>query len=60
MEDKFLTLLLGEPNRGGFSLEPFWTNREGLVGHRMARVHLGHNDLKMIEFSSLGEITRKS
>jgi len=54
----FLTQLVGEPTRGGASLDLLFTNREGLVGDVVVGGHLGLNDHEMIEFSVRGEVKR--
>ncbi|PKU43055.1 rna-directed dna polymerase from mobile element jockey- hypothetical protein [Limosa lapponica baueri] len=56
MEDNFLTQLVGEPTRGGTSLDLLFTNREGLVGDVVVRGSLGLSDHEMVKFSIIREI----
>ena len=58
MEENFLTQLVGEPTRGGASLDLLFTNREGLVGDVVVRGRLGLSDHEMIESSVLGEVRK--
>ncbi|PKU42862.1 hypothetical protein llap_6836 [Limosa lapponica baueri] len=56
MEDNFLTQLVGEPTRGGTSLDLLFTNREGLVGDVVVRGSLGLSDHEMVKFSIIREV----
>ncbi|KAM9591097.1 uncharacterized protein ACIBXB_006040 [Morphnus guianensis] len=58
VEDNFLTQLVGEPTRGGASLDLLFTNREGLVGDVVVGGRLGLSDHEMIEFLILGEVRK--
>ncbi|KAM9590819.1 uncharacterized protein ACIBXB_005874 [Morphnus guianensis] len=58
VEDNFLTQLVGEPTRGGASLDLLFTNREGLVGDVVVGGRLRLSDHEMIKFSILGEVRK--
>lgn len=58
VEENFLTQVVGEPTRGGDSLDLLFTNREGLVGDVVIGGRLGLSDHEMIKFSILGEVRK--
>ncbi|PKU37652.1 rna-directed dna polymerase from mobile element jockey-like [Limosa lapponica baueri] len=57
MEDNFLTQLVGEPTKGGTSLDLLFPNKEGLVGDVVVGGHLELSDHEMVKFSILSEST---
>jgi len=56
--DNFLRQLVSEPTRGGGSLDPLFTNREGLVGDVVVRGCLGLSDHEMIHCLVPGGVKR--
>ncbi|PKU34200.1 hypothetical protein llap_15501 [Limosa lapponica baueri] len=58
MEDNFLTQLVGEPIRGGASLDLLFPNKEGLVGDVEVGGRLGLSDHEMVKFSILSEVRK--
>ncbi|PKU45802.1 rna-directed dna polymerase from mobile element jockey- hypothetical protein [Limosa lapponica baueri] len=55
MKGNFLTQLVGEPTRGGASLDLLFTNREGLEGDVVVGGSLGLSDHEMVKFSVIRE-----